>query len=234
MSQSLPARIVGVVFSPRATYADVAARPRMLGVLFFVLATSIGASTLFLTTEVGKDALFEQFERQMLMLESFGFQVNEQVYENMDTQIDRAPFFSAAGMLVTFPILFTVVSGVIFGTFALLGADAAFKQVFAIVAHSAVLMTVQQLFVNPLNYFRRSLSAPATLGTFFPFLEETSFPGLFLGTVDLFFIWIIMSLAIGVGVLYGRRTAPIAVTMLTVYIVVVAVIASVRAAFAGA
>jgi len=189
---------------------------------------------LFLMTEVGKDAMFDQFERQVQEMESFGFQINDQVYQQMDTQVDRAWMFSAAGMLVTFPIVFSVISGVIFGTFALLGADATFKQVYAVVVHSAVLMTVQQLFINPLNYARRSMSPPSTLGVFFPFLEETSFAGRFLGMIDLFLIWIIMSLAIGVGVLYGKRTAPIAVTMLTVYIVIVAVIAAVRSAFAGA
>jgi len=30
--KSLPARVAGVIFSPRATYADVAARPRVLGI----------------------------------------------------------------------------------------------------------------------------------------------------------------------------------------------------------
>jgi hypothetical protein len=231
MSKSLPARIVGVIFSPRVTYAEVAARPRILGVMLFVLFTAVGTSVLFLMTDVGKDALFDQ---QMEAMESFGFSITDEMYEAMERQIGYAPLFSAAGMLVTFPLMFTVISGLIFGVFALLGADATFKQVYAIVVHSAVLMSVQQLFVNPLNYARRSMAPPATIGAFFPFLEETSFLARLLGSIDLFLVWIIMSLAIGVGVLYGRRTAPIAATLLTVYMVIVVVIAAVRSAFAGA
>ena len=37
-SKSLMARIAGVIFSPRAAYADVAARPRVFGALVVVMA----------------------------------------------------------------------------------------------------------------------------------------------------------------------------------------------------
>jgi hypothetical protein len=48
--------------------------------------------------------------------------------------------------------------------------------------------------------------------------------------LDLFQVWSILSLAIGLGVLYKRRTTPIATTMFIIYFVIVAAIAAVRAA----
>jgi hypothetical protein len=51
---------------------------------------------------------------------------------------------------------------------------------------------------------------------------------MFLGTIDLFFVWATISLAIGLGVLYRRRTGPIATTMLGIYVVVALVIALFR------
>jgi hypothetical protein len=55
-----------------------------------------------------------------------------------------------------------------------------------------------------------------------------------MGSIDLFRIWWIVSLAIGFGVLYKRRTGPIAVSLLAVYIIIVLVIAGVRTALSGA
>ena len=49
-SMSLFGRIPGVIFSPRATYADVAARPRALGALAFVVLISIAGTFTFLCT----------------------------------------------------------------------------------------------------------------------------------------------------------------------------------------
>jgi hypothetical protein len=43
-----------------------------------------------------------------------------------------------------------------------------------------------------------------------------------------------VSLAIGLGVVYRRRTAPIATTLLTVYVVVGVVIAAIKTAASGA
>ena len=67
--KSLLARVVGVFVSPRATYADVAARPRWFGVLALGIALVAGSTFAFLSTEVGQQAVLEQ---QAQVLESFG------------------------------------------------------------------------------------------------------------------------------------------------------------------
>jgi len=51
--------------------------------------------------------------------------------------------------------------------------------------------------------------------------------------IDLFIIWWLIALAIGLGVLYKRRTAPIAVSLLGVYVFIVAIIAAVMRLSAG-
>jgi hypothetical protein len=202
----------------------------VLGALVVVLAIAIGAQTLFLLTEVGQDALFDM---QIRSMESFGMRINDQAYEMMERQLPWSPYFSAAGTLVMFPIVWSVTAGLILGVFALMGGDASYKQVFAIVVHSGFLIALQQLFVNPLNYARASMSSPSNLAVFFPFLDETSFAARLLGGIDLFFIWLIVNLAIGVGILYKRKTAPIAMTMLGIYVSIVLIIAAVRTALSG-
>ncbi len=136
---------------------------------------------------------------------------------------------------VVLPLMALVIAGIAFAVFnAVMGADATFKQVYAVVAHSGVVIAVQQLFVLPLDYARETMSSPTNLMVFLPFLDESSFVARLLGSIDLFVIWWGLNLAIGLGVLYHKRTAPIAITLIVVYVAIGLIIAAVKTATSGA
>ena len=232
--KGLLARILGVLVAPRATYADVAARPRWLGVLAVVLLVMATGSIIFFSTDVGKEALLDQ---QVTMMESFGVKLPDEAYQRMEENLSRptTPYFTAASQVVFVPIIALIIAGIAMGVFtAVLGGDATFKQVFSVVAHAGVVSAAQQLFVYPLDYARGSLSSPTNFGVFLPFLDEMTFAARLLGAIDLFLIWWLVNLAIGLGVLYKRRTGPIAVGFLSVYLVIALIIAAIRTAVAGA
>jgi hypothetical protein len=67
--KGLLARIAGIFFSPRATYADVAAHPRWFGVLAISSVVIAGGFYFLLSSEVGQRALMDQ---QTQIIESFG------------------------------------------------------------------------------------------------------------------------------------------------------------------
>jgi hypothetical protein len=170
-------------------------------------------------------------DQQTQLIESFGIKLNDQAYDRMEAGIDRARYTTSIGQLIGIPLVAVIIAGIMLGIFnALLGGDATFKQVFAIVAHSTLITALQQIFALPLDYVRETMSSPTSLSVFAPFLEENSFLARLLGAIDLFQIWGIVSLAIGLGVLYKRRTAPIATTMFIVYFVIVAAVAAIRSA----
>lgn len=230
-SWNLLARIVGVWFSPRATYAEVAARPRWLGVLVFVALITGGGAFAFMSTDVGKQAWVDAAVRQQ---EAFGRTLTDQQYDRLQQISKYAPYFSGA-TVVALPVLCVVVAALMLGIFnALLGGDASFKQVFAVVAHSTALLPIAQVIGLPIAYARETLSGATNLAVFFPFLDENSFGAHFLGTIDLVYVWWIVSLAIGLGVLYKRRTTPIGTSLLVVYAAIALVIAAIRSAISGA
>jgi hypothetical protein len=229
--RSLPARFAGVIFSPRATYADVAPRPRIAGMLALVLAIIVSATFAFLSTEVGQQASLDNQIRQM---ESFGRTVTDAQYTQMERMAPFARYFAAGFQLLLTPILALIVAGLAFAVFnGALGGDALFKQVYAIVVHSGALLVIQALFGLPLAYARQTLSGTTNLAVFFPFLDEASFAARALGAVDLVLVWWLVSLAIGLGVLYRRRTAPIATTLLIIYVAIGLIIAAVKTAASG-
>jgi hypothetical protein len=61
-------------------------------------------------------------------------------------------------------------------------------------------------------------------------LDDTSFLARLAGMVDLFLVWWVVVLAIGFGVLYKRRTGPIAVAFFILYALIAVAIAAIQAA----
>jgi hypothetical protein len=230
--RSFAGRVFGVLTSPRATYSDVAARPTWLGVLLFVLVVTLAPLMWLLSTDVGQRAVVDQ---QLQTIEAFGGTVDDAQYRQMQQMAPYARYFIAGSQVVGLPLVTLVIAGVAFAIFnGGLGADAVFRQVFAIVAFSSVVMALRALFATPLNYAKESLSSPTNLAAVMPIFDDNTFGGRILGSVDLFLIWWAVNLAIGLGVLYKRRTAPIAMTMLVVYGALALTIAAVRTVLAGA
>jgi len=231
-SQGLLGRAVGVIFSPRATYAGVATHPRVLGALLLILFISCAGTIALLSTEVMQQAALEQ---QLQQRKAFGAPpMTEAQTAQMERMLPYFGYIGAASAATFLVILSVVISGLMFAIFnALLGGDATFKQVLAVVVHSGFIFSLSTFFSVPLNYMRESLTSATNLGVFLPFLEETSFPARFLGALDLVVIWWMLNLAIGLGVLYKRRTGPIATGMLMTYLVIALVIAAVRSALSS-
>jgi hypothetical protein len=227
-SKGLAARIAGIVFAPRETYADVVAHPRALGALVFVILVVGVTAFAFLSTEVGQNAMIDQ---QIRVIESFGRRIPDQVYTQMEASAGRAKYFGAVGVLVTVPLTAALLAGLVLAIFnAMMGGDATFAQAFAVVAHSQIITALAQLFLTPLNYARESMSSAANLAVFLPMLDDSGFAARFLGIIDLFRVWWIVSLAIGLAVLYKRKTAPMAWAFLATYAVIALVIAGVMVA----
>jgi Yip1-like protein len=227
-SKGLIARAFGVVFAPRATYAGVAARPRVLGALFVVMVIVVGATSLFLSTEVGQNAYIDQ---ALSSMEGFGRQVNDQQMAGIERMAPYAAYVTGVAQFVFIPLVAAIIAGLALALFnAILGGDATFKQTFAVVVHSYFIVALGTLFSLPLFYMRESMASATSLSIFLPMVDEATFLGRLAGSIDLFRIWWLVSLSIGLGVLYKRKTGTIAWSLLAVYFIIVLIIAGVRTA----
>jgi hypothetical protein len=230
--KSLFTRFWGLLTSPREAFADVVARPRVLGMMGLVILVSVTCTAGFLSTSVGKQAYLDQAVRAT---ESFSGQVTDERYALLERMSAYAAPLVAVQMAVLGPLVWLILAGILFAGFnAAIGGDASFRQVFAVVVHSSAVTVVQQLFVTPLNVVRESMSSATNLSVFLPMLDESSFITRFLGTIDVFLIWQVVVLAAGLGVLYRRRTGPIAIGLFVVYGIIAIIIAAVTSGRAGA
>jgi hypothetical protein len=211
--------------------AAVVAHPRWLGMLATTVLIVSATTSLFLSTEVGQQALLDQ---QVATLESFGQAVSDEQYARLEARLPTMAAVQGASVVVVVPLVLMGLAGILLGVFnGLLGGRATYRQVLTTVAHVGPVSILRSLFVLPLNFARESLSNPANLSVFFPMLDEGSFLAAFLGSIDLFLVWSVLVLAIGLGVLYHRRTGPIAAGFFTVYAIAAAAIAGVKVALGG-
>jgi hypothetical protein len=230
-SGSLGARILGILFSPRATYAEVAASPRWLGVFLTVFLVTSAAATAFVATEVGRIAVVDQ---QIAQSEAYGGTVNKAQVDAFERMSANYVYLATVFQFFGLTIGTLIVAGLAFAVFtALLGGDATFRQVFAAVVHSAVVLAALSLFTTPLAYARETVSGTTNLAVFLPFLDERSFAARMLGAIDLVYIWWMVNLAIGLGVLYRKRTAPIATSLLVIYASIGLIIALIKTVMSG-
>src|SRR5262249_19841720 len=131
--------------------------------------------------------------------------------------------------IVFLPLGVFVESVIFFVVFnVIMGGAATFKQMLAVIAHSAVMLALQQFVTIPLNYLRCPITRATTLSVLRPMFDDSSVVGRLLGMIDLFWIWSIVVHSIGLGVLYRRSSRAIATTLLILYVAIALCIALFR------
>jgi hypothetical protein len=223
-------RLIGMVRSPRATLAGAVRDPRSLDLGVLIIVISAACSAGFLMTRVGQLAALDQQVRQ---LESFGVVITDDTYEQLRGVVPYRPVASAALIVIGWPILWLLTARVLqwFGNRTAHGLPrrpvhpgaerevgsgerparglATFAQVLTVVVHASAIFALGALIATPVNYVRESLGS-VSLGSLMPAFGESTFPARLLSAVDLFVVWWLVLIALGLSILYRTRTLPIA------------------------
>lgn len=218
-SPGLLARFFGIITSPGETFKHVVRSPKVAGMLFLV-SLGIGLSTgIPQFTERGKAAAFEM---QVKQIESWtGQPVSDEMYEQMrqQSQGNLGAYTAIVGAMVGVPFMALVLTVVFWAVFnTAMGGTASFKHVMAVVIHSQAVSVLGAVVAAPIMYARGVMSSTgvANLGALIP-MDETSFVARFFGMIDLFLVWWIAVLAIGLAVLYKRSTSGVATGLFIFY-----------------
>jgi hypothetical protein len=203
--------------------------PGWAGVLVLTTVVSIAAGAALFSTEVGQQALVDQWERTAI---AFGQAVDDTQYARLQALSARGPLYAAGTALVSGPVLSLAVAALLFGLFRRRRPDVTFQQVLAVVAHAAVILALRQVVAAPLDYVRETTASATSLGLWFPMFDEASPVARFLGVLDFFVIWWCVVLAIGLGAAYGRPARALAPRFVGAY-VTLAVALAVAMAVAG-
>ena len=224
-------RLIGVIRCPRTTFRAVALSPRWVGLVVVLAVVTAASQALLFRTEVGQVALVDQWERTAL---AFGQPVDDARYADFQAFSGNGPLYGVATSLVGGPVLTLALAAVIALVFRPRGNRAvSFSQVLAVVAHASVILAIRQIVSVPVSYAREATGGATSLGLWFPALDAASFAGRFAGALDVFVLWWVVLLAIGVGILYGRQARSLAAAFVGVYAGVALLLAVTMTALGG-
>jgi hypothetical protein len=238
-SPSALQRFIGMVRSPRATLTDAVRHRRSLDLAVLIIVISVICSSGFLMTRVGRLAALDQQVRQ---LESFGAVVTDDTYETLRALVPYRPIVSAAAIVVGWPILWIGGARVLVAVGdRVLGRPRGpdentarrREQALTIVVHASAILAVRAMVAAPINYARESLGGATSLSMIMPAFGQSTFPARLFGAVDVFVVWWVVLVALGVSILYQTRTLPIARWLFGAYAVGAAALALTQALRGG-
>jgi hypothetical protein len=200
-------RVVGVLRRPGATFAKVAAAPRSAGLLAAMTIAAAATNATFMNTEVGRQALVDQWERTTL---AFGQPVDDARYATLQELSEYGPLYGAISAAVNIPGVVLLAAVLLHVVLSRGAPQVPFATLLAVVTHSGVILAVRQIIAAPIAYARETTASATSVGAWFPALDEAAPLARFLGLMDLFVIWWAVVLAIGVSTIYRRNATRLA------------------------
>ena len=217
-------RVTGVLLHPRATMAEVVRHPAFVTTWAVVLLVVAVCAGLLLSTPIGQQLLVDERVR---VTEAMGGRVDDAAYGRLQNDPPVSIYFTSGGrLLLTPPVTMAVAVGVM----ALArrdGSRVTFVTALAIAVHATVVLALQQLIATPLHYAYESLTNPTNLAGLLGVFDEGSWPARLFGAIDVFGLWWLWLLSLGLAAATGRPARQYIWKLLAVYIGVAAIVAAV-------
>jgi hypothetical protein len=206
--------LTGMLRAPRLTLAQGIARPRWFGLAVLIVLISAACSAGFLMTRVGRLAALDQQVRQ---LESVGTVVTDQLYGELRGWERYRPLVSATAIVAGWPLMWAAAAGLILVIGRRGSHTVTYPQVLTVLVYASSVLALRAVVALPINYLRESLGGATSLGLIVPGLGDATFAARLFGAIDIFVLWWVALVAVGLGMLYQTRAASIARWLLGAY-----------------
>jgi hypothetical protein len=203
-------------------------------VLVVGCAIAFAATALVLETETGELALLDRLERSAAIIG----RVDEAQYAALQAISGHGTAYALVTMVLSLPMLAMALAAAMFVWGQIQGQTPAptptYGQVLAVASHASIILALRHVIAAPATYVRETMSSPLTLNLFVMVRDEGSPLARFAGMIDLFVVWWIVVLAIGMSVLYRRPVAHLATALAGAYVLLAALVALMPAIAGGA
>lgn len=216
-------RVLGILMRPRTTMDEVARHPAFITTWVLVLLALAVCGGLLLSTEVGRQALVDERVR---VTEALGARIDDAEYARLQGDPPFLVYLTSGGRLLLTPPITLLAA---FGLMVLAridGATVSIKRALAITVHATLVLALQQVVATPLHYVQESLTSPTTVAGLLRTFDEGSWPARLFGTIDVFGLWWIWLLSLGLAAATGKPARRYGWRLLAVYVGVAAVVAA--------
>ncbi|MGH9387613.1 MAG: hypothetical protein ACRD2N_25415 [Vicinamibacterales bacterium] len=215
-------RAVGVLWHPRQTMAAVVQDPSFITVWVVVLLVVAACGVSILSTAVGQQALVDERVRTTEMI---GGHVDDAAYAELLARPPITAYLTSGGRLLVTPPATLIVAAGLVGLAAIGRMRLSFMVVLAIVVHASTVLALQQVIAVPAQLVRESLASPTSLVALMPMAEDGTWFARWLGAIDVFGIWWVGLIAVGLAAATGRSAVGWLWRLSAAYLVVAAIVA---------
>ena len=223
-------RLAGVLYRPRTTLTALHARPVWAGTWFAILTVWTLCGAWLLSTDIGPQALIDERVRAV---EAFGGSVSDDQYQALQASPPVWVYLTSGGRILLTPPVTLAAAAALWMVSRRARAGVQFVQALAIAVHVSVVLLVGQLIATPLDYLRETLTSPINLAAVLPLMQDGTLPARIAGAVDVFGLWWVALLALGLSVLTGRRPDRYVWPVTAAYVGIAAILAVVTSALGG-
>ena len=209
---------------------EVVRHPAFITTWVVVLLVVAVCGGLLLSTPTGQQALVDERVR---VTEALGGRVDDASYDRLRNDPPVSIYLTSGGrLLLTPPVTMAVALGLM-ALAAFDGGRVTYGTALAITVHATVVLALQQVVATPLHYVSESLTSPTNVAGLLRLFDEGSWPQRLLGAVDVFGLWWMWLLAVGMGAATGRPALRYVCYLLAVYVGIAAIVAAVFAVLGG-
>lgn len=218
-------RIVKVFYSPREVFAYLGEKPDWLVPLIILMVVSVLA--VFLTySPIIKVEQMRRFE------DSSRF-TQEQIEEmKKGFEGNRGLIIALAGTVVVAPIALLMVSAILFGVFSLIGGEGKYKKVLSVYSYSSLIAVLSIVIKTPLQLAKGSSQVYTSAALAVPGLSPQSTLFRILNSFDIFTLWQLWAVILGLATIYGFTTKKSAMGVLSIWAIWVVLKVGLGAVFA--
>ncbi|MFN7946504.1 MAG: YIP1 family protein [Blastocatellia bacterium] len=221
-SKNVFSRLTGIWFSPGETFRSIGRAPDFIVPLILLAVLSTAAGYL-MTNRFGREGLEEMTRKQMQTMVDKGFIPQEKVEEIVQQQLPPADGFTAFAIkrglqgAAFWLVLTLIVAGYLKLVAMLMGAETTFKKVFSVSVYSYLAVAVVSLVIVVTVMYLKNPSdiditnpVESNLGSLLTMtLGRDALPGIlraFASYIDVFYIWRIALLSIGLAAVSKMKT----------------------------
>lgn len=223
-------RVTGVLLHPRSTMVEVVRNPAFITTWVVVLLAVVVCGGWLISTPVGKQALVDERVR---VTEALGQRVDDASYARLQADPPVSTYWTSGGRLLLTPPVTLLIAAGLMVLARLDGAQLRYRTALAIAVHATVILALQQIVATPVHYLYESLTSPTNLAGILRVFDEGSLAARLFGTIDVFGLWWMWLLSLGLAAAAGKPARRYAVRLLAVYVGIAAVVATLFAVLGG-
>lgn len=220
-------KVFNIFFEPRRVFESLNIKPTWI--VPIIIVALLGVSFFYFTFPY----MIDQQVQRIRDNENIPDQAKTSIIEKMEEQTHPPLWQMAiapAGILVSF----IVVVAVLFFVFnVLLGGDSTFRRVFSTYCYSSLVTIPATIVKFPLVMAKENINVQTSLALVLSPDKQGSFIYSVLSSFDIFTIWQVMLLSIGLGVMYKFTTKKAMMAVFVLWIVWILLKSGLGSAFGG-